>query len=77
MSFVQISHKNMTKNMLANFWRPFGVVIIIPLYSFQIESDKVGEGGAKIQRIEYLENEKSLCSSLFFKSFILVKQKEK
>ena len=53
------------------------MVIIIPLYSFQIESDKVGEGGAKIQRIEYLENEKSLCSSLFFKSFILVKQKEK
>ena len=63
--------------MLANLWRPFGEVIIIPLYSFQIESDKVGEGGAKIQGIEYLENEKSLCLSPFFKGFILVKQKEK
>ena len=50
---------------------------MIPLYSFQIESDKAGEGEAKIQRIEYLENEKSLCSSPFFKGFILVKQKEK
>ena len=53
--------------MLANLWRPFREVIIIPLYSFQIESDKVGEGGAKIQGIEYLENEKSLCLSPFFK----------
>ena len=45
--------------MLANLWRPFGEVIVIPLDRFQIESDKVGEGGAKIQRIEYLENKES------------------
>lgn len=45
--------------MLANLWTPFGEVIVIPLYRFQIESDKVGEGGAKIQRIEYLENEET------------------
>ena len=37
---------------------PVADVIIIPVYDFCCKSEKVGEGKAEIQNLEYLEIEK-------------------
>ena len=70
------------KNKIANLCKPTDDVIIIPVLDFHFKSDKVGEGRAETQNLEYLENEKSFLHEIktifhhFLRAFFLWNEKK-
>ena len=52
------------KNVFANLCKSSDDVIVIPIRYFRFKSDKVGEGRAETQNLEYLENEKSFLHEI-------------